>query len=224
MPRAAGYAQRFRHLQPVTLLRGVLDFEIDAPPEDIPLVSPTASLLSREDLHPALVPLFIDAARRLHEEGGLFEKEGEFPSPENLDAPVSVAARQYYASGPSFLYRWLPFRSAATLDRLKIMLLPLLTLLVPLMRFAPPVYRWRIRYRIFRWYKLLLALEYGEQDPATAGERLETVRAMEEDIRHVKVPASYGEELSNLRMHLDLVKGRLEAEQAAHAASAANAG
>jgi len=208
--RSESYAQRFRELRPVVLRRGVLDFAADVPRRDVPLVSPTASLVARDDLHSALMPLFIDAARTLHGRGGLFEAEGEFPSPYGLDVPVAADTAHYYVSGPGVLFRWLPFRVAATLDRLKIMLLPLLTLLFPLSRVAPPLYRWRIRRKIYRWYRVLLDVESAEHDAEGDARRAAVVQRIEDEIGLVRVPASYGEELYNLRMHLELVRARLE--------------
>jgi hypothetical protein len=49
------------------------------------------------------------------------------------------------------LQKYLPFWIASVVDRGKILLLPALTLLLPLFRVAPPLYRWRIRSRIYRW-------------------------------------------------------------------------
>jgi hypothetical protein len=212
MARDRSYTQIFRYLQGVVLGEGVLDLARNVPDRSLHLVSPTASLIATDELHAALAPLFIEAARTIHGRGGLFEDEGQFPSTHGLDAPPSRAARHDFANGPSFLYRVLPFRTAAMLDRLKIMLLPMLTLLFPLMKIAPPAYRWRIRSKIYRWYKVLHDLEH-DVFLVNKGKNVEAAIAeldrIEMEILEVRVPPSYAEELYNLRMHLDLVLERV---------------
>ena len=98
----------------------------------------------------------------------------------------------------------LPFGLAATLDRLKIMLLPL-------MRVFPPLYQWGIRRKIFRWYAVLKQVEHRFDAGGADVERcLAQLDAVERDVREtVNVPASYMEELHNLRMHLDRARERI---------------
>lgn len=207
--RSAAYERNFRFLRTVTVPRGLFDLAADIPDRDIHLVAPMATIVARDDMHPALVPLILAAARTVHGSGGMFEDEHAFPSREAVDAPLSVAADRWYQNGVSFLYRVLPFPMAALLDRLKIMLLPLLTLLLPLIRVAPPLYRWRIRSKIFRWYRVLRRIELAiDREGKTGVSRRHAAKLaqIEAEILHVKVPPSYMEELYNLRMHLRLVR------------------
>jgi len=191
------------------LAEGVLDFERNLPAREIDLVAPTAILLAREDLHPAVVPLFIQAAEEAFGNGDLLTEPGRFPSSGNLDAPLAPAAKEYFKNGSSFLYRVFPFAIAATLDRLKIMLLPVLTLLLPLVRVAPPLMRWRTRRKIFRWYRHLERIERESETDRTA--RLAQLDEIEREIvETVDVPASYMEELHQLRLHLERVRARID--------------
>jgi TRAP-type uncharacterized transport system substrate-binding protein len=209
--RHLAYVRTHPYLEHVILAEGVLDFERNLPTREIDLVAPTAILLAREDLHPALIPLFIEAAAEVHGDGDLLVAPGTFPSPRNLDAPLSTAAGRYFQSGPSFLYRVFPFAVAATLDRLKILLLPMLTLLLPLFRMAPPVYRWRVRRKIYLVYIHLERIEGRfRRAPSEGAACLEQLNELErKDVETLGVPASYKEELHNLRMHLDRVRGRI---------------
>ncbi len=209
--RHLAYVRTRPYLEQVVLAEGVLDLERNLPQREVDLIAPTAFLLARADLHPALVPLFIEAAEEVHGGGDILVAPETFPSPLSLDAPLATAAEHYFRNGPSFLYRVFPFAVAATLDRLKILLLPLLTLLFPLFRVAPPLYRWRIRRTIYRWYKILDRIEVrferanGERDACLA----EIDRIEREVIERVDVPASHMEELQNLRMHLERVRERI---------------
>src|SRR5207302_4690942 len=71
------------------------------------------------------------------------------------DFPVSEDAKHFYKSGPPVLQRLLPFWLASLVDRLKIMLIPLIVLLMPLVRAAPPLAAWRTRRKIYVWYSAL---------------------------------------------------------------------
>lgn len=211
--RAEAFARRLPHLTPVTLPRGVVDLSRDLPATDVPLLAATAALVARADLHDALPPVLIDAARAVHGHGSLLSSAGTFPALAPLDYPVERETRHAFESGRSFLYRVLPFWAASLVDRLKILLLPLLTLLIPLFRVAPPLYRWRIRSRIYRWYKVLRGLD---AEIAASGHRaaLEDarvrVRALQRELHDIDVPVSYMDEFYHLRLHADLVQRRLE--------------
>lgn len=211
--RAATYQRRYPFLTRVTLAEGIVDLERNLPVDDVEMIAPTANLVARGDLHPALVPLLLKAAEEVHQPGGLLEEPNEFPSALYVDCPLNRQARQYLNSGPSVLYRYLPFAVAANLDRVKLMLLPLCTLLLPLLKAAPPVYRWRIRYRIYRWYRVLREIDKqvkGADAGADFATELAHLHTLESELAEVSVPLSYMEEVYNLRMHVDFVRQRLE--------------
>ena len=218
MTRAHAFSRRFRYLAPLTMTRGMLDLAGDLPKRSVNLLAPAATLLARADLHPSVPPLLIEAMQSRYGAGNLFEDSGEFPTVNHLDVPASKASRQFFRDGPSFLYRVLPFQVAASIDRLKVMLLPLLTLLLPLLRVAPPIYRWRIRNRIIRWYKEILRIERSVRRNNSL-QVIEAARAelthMQGEIGEVTVPLGYAEELYNLRMHVRLVLSDLDEKRAA---------
>ena len=65
--QAEAYSRRFGYLSPVTLPRGIADFAHDVPAHDVQLIAPTSMLVAREGTHPALVQLFVQAARDIQE-------------------------------------------------------------------------------------------------------------------------------------------------------------
>jgi TRAP transporter TAXI family solute receptor len=210
--RAEAYTRIHRFLSSVILPEGVIDFDLNIPSEDIVLLAPAAILVAREDIHPALIDLLLQAASEVHRGGGLFEEVNQFPSQKYVDFPLNKDAVRFFKHGPPFLQRFLPFWAATLVDRLKIMLLPLLTLLIPLMKIVPPGYRWRVRRKIFHWYKELQAvdLEVNENDPL---EKLNTylteLRKIDEEVKQVTVPLSYAAELYALRIHIAHVQRRI---------------
>jgi hypothetical protein len=109
-------------------------------------------LIARENLHPAISDLLIAAAKEVHSKPGLFRNANEFPTATQRDFPLSEDAKRYYTSGSPFLYKRLPFWLASLMDRLLLLILPLLIVIVPASRLLAPLYRWRIRSRLYRWY------------------------------------------------------------------------
>ena len=53
---------------------------------------PTATLVARESLHPALVQLFVQAAQQVHGGPGWFQRKGDFPNADNTERPIAAEA------------------------------------------------------------------------------------------------------------------------------------
>jgi hypothetical protein len=212
MERAEAYTRRNAFLSQVHISEGMLDLEGNVPPGTVQLISPTANLVIREDLHPALVDLLLQAARSVHGAGGMFERPGEFPSPQQLEFPLSPEAKRFYEYGPPFLQRFLPFWIATLIDRLKVLMLPLVVLLIPLLKIVPPTLRWKIRRKIIRWYKEIQALDVAldEEDAASHLEEFaSSIKRIEREVTLVHVPLGYADQLYNLRLHIGLVKNKI---------------
>ena len=197
----------------MVLGEGAVDLDANLPAEDTTLVASAAALVARKDLHHALIPLLLDTVMTAHGRDELFAESSVFPSASLTELPMNKEARQYLVEGPSFLYNLLPFRTAATIDRLKILLLPFITLLIPVFRLAPPIYRWRIRSRIYRWYedlKLVDTVLQKEPSREELEEHLEVVRELQQEVTEVQVPLSYMDEFYRLRTHIQLIVQQLE--------------
>ena len=220
--QAEAYSRRFAFLSPVTLPRGVVNIATDLPASDVRLVAPTASLVARENVHPALIQLFVQAAHKVHGGAGWFQRKGDFPNARGDDRPLAPEAARYYRGGPPFLQRYLPFWVANTVDRMWVALLSIIAILIPLSRVVPPLYEFRIRSRVFRWYGQLRAIEdaVGQRPAPELARELDDVEAK---VEHVSVPLSYADELYALRSHIDLVRRKLGGAPAGPEGSAAGA-
>ncbi|MET0348687.1 MAG: TAXI family TRAP transporter solute-binding subunit, partial [Rhizobacter sp.] len=157
--QADAYSRRFPFLTPVMLPRGVVDLASDLPPTDVHLVAPTASLVAREGTHPALIQLFLQAAQKVHGGAGWFQRKGDFPNARGDERPLAAEAARYYRNGPPYLQRYLPFWLGNLIDRMWVALASIIVILIPLSRVIPPLYEFRIRSRVFRWYGQLRAVE-----------------------------------------------------------------
>jgi len=211
--RAEAYALLYHYLYVLKLPEGVIDLEANIPARDLTLVAPTTQLLARPDLHPALINLLLEAAEIVHESGGDFEREGEFPTPKYLDFKLSPDAERFYKFGPPFLQRYLPFWVAILVSRITILLLPLVAVFLPLFKLMPLLYRWRMRARIYRWYSKLRAFDpqrHKEEATESLQAYLVELEGIEEKVSNISVPLSFSEELYHLRMHIDLVRSKLK--------------
>jgi TRAP-type uncharacterized transport system substrate-binding protein len=207
--QAESYARRFPYLSEVRLPRGVISFERDIPPRDVRLVAPVATLVAREGTHPALLDLLLQAMREVHSPAGIFEKAGEFPAAGRGDFPMSPRAERFYASGPPFLQRYLPFWVANFIDRVFVMAVPLIALLIPLIKIMPPLYSWRVRSRIYRWYGELKYIEYEfEANPlGRSREQWEAdLERIERAVNRTHIPLAFADQLYNLRTHIAVVR------------------
>jgi len=210
--QADAYVRRLRFLSRIDLPMGAFDLGQNLPDRPITLVAPTVELVARANLHPALSDLLIEAAQEVHGHGSLLQRAGEFPSPVEHDFPISDDAARYYKSGKSAAYRHLPFWVASLVQRMLVLLVPIVVLLVPAVRLVPTLYRWRIRTRIYRRYGQLMALERESQqlhDPEQARKILERVDVIERAVIDLKLPASFADEAYVLRQHIDFVRARL---------------
>jgi TRAP transporter TAXI family solute receptor len=225
-PRAEAYLAAFPFLTLVRLPGGSVSLAEDIPREAATLLAPVVQVLVREDTHPEIVLLLLDALSAVQRNRQFFAPAGTFPRPEPTEWPLHDDADRYYRYGPSFLKRYLPFWVAVTIERTWVLIIPLLTILIPLFRFGPPLLRWQIERKIYRWYRDVRAIEaeYEEKgegaDHAALLARLDRIA---ERVATIRVPLSYGRALYDLRQHIafvrSLVEGRLPAGGGAGAAS-----
>jgi hypothetical protein len=213
--QSEAYSRRFPFLTPVVLPRGVVDLARDLPSADLRLVATTTALLTREKTHPALLQLFAQAARDLHSPAGWVNRAGAFPTIEHSEYPVSREAERAIKGGQPFLQRYLSFWLANLVERMWLALGIIIAILLPLSRIVPPLYEFRIRSRVFRWYGQLRAIEQQmEAQGAHPEEFAKELDALEEKVGRISVPLSYADELYALRNNISLVRKRLEARPA----------
>jgi TRAP-type uncharacterized transport system substrate-binding protein len=208
--QAEAYARRLPFLNPVTLPRGMIDLARNLPAQDLPLVATATTLVAREGTHPALLQLFVQAAHNIHGGTGWLARAGQFPSPQNTEYPLAKEAERYYRNGPPLLQRYLPFWFANLIDRMWVVLVSIIAVLIPLARVLPPLYEFRVRSRVFRWYRRLREIEDAlRTSNASPADLLDEVNKLDTKAQHVTVPLSYADELYALRSHIQLVRERL---------------
>jgi hypothetical protein len=211
--QAAAYTRRFTYLGVLELSEGQIDLGQNIPAKNVSLLAPTVELVAREDLHPALSDLLLEAAREVHGRATLFQRKGEFPVPLEHDLRLSPEALRFYKSGKSLFYRFLPFWLASLTRRVVLVFVPAAVVLIPVLRSIPAAYRWRLRSRILRWYRDLLALErelFGELKPGQREQLRHRLEEIEQAVNRMRVPAWFADQFYGLRGHINFVRNLMD--------------
>jgi TRAP-type uncharacterized transport system substrate-binding protein len=210
-PRADAYVALVPYLSKVKLPMGVANLAANRPPQDVFLLANKASLVVREDLHPALQYLLIDAATKIHGGPGIFNPAGTFPAAEMGDLPLSDEAQALYRSGPSFLRRHLPFWLAELVQRLLLLLVPLAGVVYPVFRFAPDAWRWQQERRVLGMYRELRRVEQQLRDSPDVARRAE-LHARLDDLEaraaQVKLSDTFAAPSYELKQNIRFVQDR----------------
>ena len=210
--QADGYTRRITYLHKIVLPRGSMDFGRDIPSHDVTLIGPTVELVARRSLHPALIDVLLEGAHNVYGPANLIRRENEFPMAVSHGFDLSREATRYYKSGKFLTYQYLPFRLGSFVNRFVAVFLPLAVVMIPGMRLIPTLLRLRMRFVLFRWYRLLLALDRELVRPNDAASREEMNARLEriaESVNKIKVPASFADQFYVLRQHIEFVRSRL---------------
>ncbi|TAG27134.1 MAG: C4-dicarboxylate ABC transporter substrate-binding protein [Burkholderiales bacterium] len=210
LQQSEAYSRRFNFLSPVVLPRGVVDLALDTPKQDVRLVGPTASLITRNTTHPALLQLFTSAAHQIHGAPGWFAKSKQYPNAQRDELPMAQEAERYLKNGPPLLQRYLPFGFANLVERMWVALSVIIVVLLPLSRILPPLYTFRVRSRIFKWYAQLRSIEDRDSpDPQIRAGLIDEINALDGMVEKIKIPLSHADELYALRSNIHLVRKKL---------------
>jgi TRAP transporter TAXI family solute receptor len=213
--QAEAYSRRLPFLSHVVLPRGIVDLGRDLPPQDYHLIAPTATLVARANLHPALIELFVQAASDIHSGAGWFQQHGQFPSARYTEIPVAREAAKFYKDGAPLLQRYMPFWVANLFDRLWVVVVALAALIIPFSKVVPPLYVWRIKSRVYRWYGQLRSVEQaldeaeGDNRGRVCAELLKRLDDIEERVNRMSIPLAFADSLYGLRSHINFVRQRV---------------
>ena len=216
--RTTSYTTRYRFLSTVTLGEGSVDMATNIPDRDVVLLAATATLVVREDVHPVIVRLLLKTAETVHSRPGMFEAPNTFPSDAFVELPLHEVARRYLRKGPPFLERYLPFWMAVTAERWALLVLPLVGILLPLIRFVPMLYNSQMRQRVTRWYRVVHDIEHSltRCTPDEARAAAEKLRGVQAEVLNMRPPPpSFMGELYHLKVHLEWLLERADTQAAA---------
>ena len=216
--RALAYRQKFLYLTDLTLGEGTVNLKKNIPSQNKTLLATTCALVQNNDFNPELMRLLLKIAKKIHSHRTLFTTEGFFPNYKYTQIPVNDDAKIYLQKGDSFLEKIFPFRIAVTINRMIIFLIPLITLLLPFFKGILPLYRWRIRYKIYRWYGQLNGIDNNidKMDIQKINTSIKKIKELQKEIKEqTNIPLSYMGEYYNLQLHIDLILKKLKNRKAA---------
>jgi len=210
--QAEAITRQNRFLHHLVLPHGTFDLARGIPAQDINLVAPTATLLVRDSIHPALSYLLLRAAAQVHSEPGIFEARNEFPQNKDDQFALSDEARDFYKSGTPFWQKYLPFWLASLFERLILVVLPAMALIIPLARSIPKIMASRVRSRILKYYGQLRFIETQISHDASLEHRREfakQIEGIERAVHAMHMPLDFMDHIYVLREHIDFVRRRL---------------
>ena len=210
-PTAEAFTRIFPNLVRLALPQGVVDIEANIPPNDVPLIATTISVLVRNDLHPAIVSLLLQTMLEVHRQPGIFQRAGEFPQPTDPDYTVAASAIDFYRNGPSYLQRYLPLWMTVHAQRAIAVIVAAIAIGLPAFHYLPLLYQWNMRRRLLYWYGQLKALETSIDLNNSDGNMIEQqaeLERIENAVSHIRFPLAFTDQLYDLRGHIHIVRRR----------------
>lgn len=211
--RAKAYSRKYTFLESNRLYEGTIDLYKNLPFEDVDLLMTSANLVVNDELSDELIRLLLKEIKPIHNKKGLFEVENQFPNIANLSLEINEDANRYFVYGDTWLEKLFPYWIASNIDRLKILLIPLITLMIPLSKGFFPLYRWSIRSKIYKWYKQIQAIDllFENAEEEELKKCLKDITKLRSEIKaETKVPLSYMGEYYDLIMHLELLITKID--------------
>jgi TRAP-type uncharacterized transport system substrate-binding protein len=211
-PNAEAFTRIFPELARMVLPQGVIDIDLNVPPNDVQLIGSTTKVLVRSDLHPEIVQLLLQTMVEVHSGANIFQRAGEFPNSTDVEYSVAPAAIDFYKNGPSFMQRHLPLWLSVHAQRAIAVLVTAVALSFPMFRFLPTAYNWINRRRLFYWYAQLKKLE-ASFDTSPVNQHLVKAQAeierIEDAVSHIHFPLTFSDQLYNLRSHIEIVRRKI---------------
>jgi TRAP-type uncharacterized transport system substrate-binding protein len=214
---AEGLTRRLPYLSLVTLKASSVNPALAIPANEITLLTTTANLVVRDELHPALAYLLLEAARDVHKGATLLNKPAEFPHPRGTDFPLADEAQRYYKDGRPFLQKYLPYWAANALQRLLLILIPLIAIAFPILKTIPDLMDFREKNSIYLRYGVLKKMEDDIKSRQLSADEINTYSTKLDEIERIisemKISLDFTDRVYTLRQHVDYVRAQLNKER-----------
>ena len=209
--KLAAIVERNPYLETSLLPQGALASNV--PPRDTSMLTMSTSLVARESLHPALKRLAIAIAMELNTSASLFHRAGEFPSLRRIDFPTAPMARATLTGGLPQHEKLLPFWWAQFLERVVLLILPIVLIALWLMRYLPHYLRWALQSRVNRWYGELKFIENDLSRDLISGldltRFLSRLNGIDRAVLAFDCPKDLMARCYTLHQHIEFVRQRL---------------
>jgi len=116
-------------LHPLTLPRGIFNLDKDIPPQNVPVLAATITVVARRDLHQAAIYLLLQAMGEVHRGSSLINDAGAYPNLTDIALPPHPRAIDYEKSGLPWAYQNLPLWLASLVNSYMVIALVFLILI-----------------------------------------------------------------------------------------------
>jgi hypothetical protein len=116
-------------LHPLILPHGIFDLDRDIPPQDVPVLAATITVVARKDLPQAAVYLLLQAMEDVHRGSSLINDAGDFPNLTDLSLPAHPRAADFEKNGLPWAYQNLPLWLASLVNSYMVIALIFLILI-----------------------------------------------------------------------------------------------
>ncbi len=211
---ARAIGSKIPYITAVTLPIGAISLTPIRPAREKELVATTTTILTNENLHPAIQYLFMMASTDFYRQTHVyFPRPGGFPAFTDAGIPRSPIAEKYLSVGPSGFERMLPFWLASFIDRIWLMLAALVAVAYPLIRMVPQYRKFHFKYDLDDRYIDLMRIENAAHDARTAEDMTPIWNAyheLEQRISETWVPSGCKERFFTFCNAMELLRIRLE--------------
>ncbi len=210
---AQAIARTFPAYTVVALPRGGINQAQDKPASDVQLIATQAILTSRDDLHPALAYVLLDAAQRIHSGGSILHAAGQFPSAKVGEFAVAEETTRYFKDGKPWLEKVLPFWLANFIARLLLILIPLIAVIFPIVKLLPELEAFISKRALQPHYKTLHNLEHDYFVASNSNKAAALAHLYELTVKasNTKVPSDHYKDRYALLQNIAVVRNRIEA-------------
>lgn len=205
-------SRKLEYADVATIPRGAVSLVPVRPASPQLVLALQARLVISPDLHPAIINRLTMAAKELHSQKDLITNRNVFPTVEGTALPVNSIARQLIQDGPSTWHSLLPYWMAAQVNRVLLLILPIVLFLVPLLRALPAVYSYFRGWQVWQHYPQIRSVEdqlTNTRDSQSLKEMDMRLAEVDAKISQLKLPAAYRQAAYDARMHIDLVRSRI---------------
>jgi hypothetical protein len=204
-----------QHLELFRIVESTFSRFYNLPSRDIWVPTYFNSVAVKKDLDPGLVMLLAEAMQGIYFRNTLTSRTNEFPSfaqPQMFD-PHPVAER-FYKDGRPFLANYVSPALAASIIKILLVLIPLLTILWPITNLLPKIYSFYVKHKITHWYADLEMIDksLGSADEETRKMFTEIIENISQGITEMRLPilhSHYVQELFAARAHINLIRTKL---------------
>jgi hypothetical protein len=186
----------------------VLDFKRRIPQDDLKVLGVATSLVVTPAAHPAIKQILLSKSQEIIDGEAVLGTLGQFPSQRLTHYPLDPEAVRYFEYGPTILRRYLPYWLANLVERFWVLLLPLITIVIPIIGLGPATFEWSMRRRIYKWYRELATIEAAAEQAGNEQEVRDLLGKLDElqhRVKRIHVTLPFRRELYALRAHIAFV-------------------